>query len=355
MRKNRNFFWPLILIGTGALILLANLGVIEFISLYQLVNLWPLILIGVGINLMFGRQNEWLGLALGVTMVAVVVLFLVFAPQLDLPGFYSATDMQTDNFSELMGTTESYQLNVNSDIGHVTVTENSQNSNLVDVEMLYISDSNSHFEVSGTTQKEITVNLDNNEFWFNPMNWMNNDGTYINIDLNSSIPAGIQIDHSSGNIDLQLAKFELVNFTANLSSGTLDVTLPSGSYPILLDISSGNMYVDFSEGMVLDFDAEISTGGMTLDLSDELLGSMMLDMSTGTIKLNIPESLGVRIEGEISTGSVNFPSNFTKVFGNGNLTGEDGAWENEAYDPDGQNLVITFDISSGNLIIVIID
>ncbi len=353
MHRKRDYFWPLILIGVGVLILLANLNIVELDNLYKLVNLWPLLLIGAGINLMFRRQFEWLGLVLGVVLLAIIVVFLIYAPQIDMPTFMTPKNMKSESYSEVIGSAESYKLDLNTDVGHITLTGDASQGDLVDIEMQHRS--KSYFDVSGSDHKDITLNLKDKEIWFQPNNWFGREESFVNVALDPSLPAEIFIDHSSGNIDLLLEEFELLILDVELSSGNIDVALPAGSYPINLDISSGNMFVDFSTDMNLIFDAEISSGSMTLDLVEYLSGNIDLDISSGSITLNIPAGLGVQIEGEISSGSVSYPDNFEQVSGSVKTVGEDGVWENEAYDPSGQNLVITFDISSGKLTINTID
>ena len=135
------------LIGAGVLLLLTNMGVVESSSVYQLVNLWPLLLIGFGVNLLFGGQVKWLGLAIGLTMLALAALFLVYAPQMDMPEFMSTPDLVTDNYSEDLGDVESYKLNLDTSVGHITISDSPKTGNLVDVEMYHRSDST--FNISG--------------------------------------------------------------------------------------------------------------------------------------------------------------------------------------------------------------
>ena len=316
------------LIGAGVLLLLTNMGVVESTSVYQLVNLWPLLLIGFGVNLLFGRQVKWLGLVLGVTMLALAVLFLIFAPQMDLPGFISTPDLFTENYSEDLGDVESYKLNLDTSVGHITISDSPKAGNLVDVEMYHRSDST--FNISGNENKAINVKQNANDTWFMPFDWLSDEEVYINVELDSSFPADILVDHSSGTIDLMLEEFDLVNLDASLSSGNMNIYLPEGDYPTKFKISSGTM---------------------TLNLRDGITGMMELDISSGTIVLNIPTGLGVRIEGDISSGSVKTSSDFTQVSGDDKVVGEDGVWENDAYGSGADALLIVFDISSGNLYI----
>jgi hypothetical protein len=332
MYRNRSYFWPLMLIGAGVLLLLTNMGAVESSSVYQLVNLWPLLLIGFGVNLMFGSQVKWLGLALGVTMLALAALFLVYAPQLDMPEFMSTPDLVTENYSEDLGNVESYKLNLDTSVGHITLSDTPQAGNLVDVEMHHRSDSS--FKVTGDENKEILVKQESNDTWFTAFDWLSDEEVYINVELDSSYPANILVDHSSGTIDLMLEEFDLVNLDASLSSGNMNIYLPDGDYPTEFKVSSGKI---------------------TLNLSDGVTGLMDLDISSGTIVLNIPAGLGVRIEVEVSSGSVKTSSDFTQVSGDDKYVGEDGTWENDLYGSGAEDLLIIVDVSSGSLRINSVD
>jgi len=83
-RRYRSFFWPIVLIGVGAIWLLANLNIISVTSLNTLLNLWPLILIVIGLNLLFGHQTQWAGAIIGVLAIGAVIAFLVFGSALGI-------------------------------------------------------------------------------------------------------------------------------------------------------------------------------------------------------------------------------------------------------------------------------
>jgi len=170
-----------------------------------------------------------------------------------------------------------------------------------------------------------------------------------------SVPADIQVDHSSGNVNLLLSEFDLTNLDAKLSSGNMTVLLPSGDFPTKLKVSSGNMNVDLPEDSMANLEAKVSSGNITIDLGDGVYGELNLDISSGNIVLNVPSDLGVRVVGEISSGSANMPNSYDQVSGGDELVGEDGVWVSDNYDSAEQTLTILFDISSGNLRINTVD
>lgn len=360
MRNYKSYFWPILLIGAGVMLLLSNMGLIEMASLFQLLNLWPLILVGVGINLMFGRNNDWVGLAVSLTMITLAVLFLLYAPQLDLPGRYTSKDFVTENFSESVGQAESYKIDFDGLAGDVTVTDGASNGNLVMVEMYHNLEST--FDVSGTTHKNISIGLGTeNDFWTTPSNWFNfnnwedSKNTYVDMQLDSSIPADLRFEITSGNMELLLEEFELTNFNALQTSGTSNVYLPSGDYPSNFDTTSGIMNVTLSDDMDLDLDAEMTSGDMTFLFGDDNVGNAYFDMTSGDITLNLPEGLEVQVIVDSTSGSMRFSNEFIRVSGNEELVGEEGTWETDGYDSTENGLQIVIEMTSGDLRVNITD
>src|SRR5579871_2653863 len=85
MNRTRNLVLPLALIAIGALILLANLGVLSSQALQRLADLWPLLLIIVGLQLVLNHvlpRPQATGVGLGVTALIVIaaIAYAALAP-----------------------------------------------------------------------------------------------------------------------------------------------------------------------------------------------------------------------------------------------------------------------------------
>ena len=70
--RSPSFFWPLVLIGAGVLLLLSNLGFVSWESWNLVWRLWPLLLIGLGIELLVGRRST-----LGAIVSGALILCLI--------------------------------------------------------------------------------------------------------------------------------------------------------------------------------------------------------------------------------------------------------------------------------------
>ncbi len=56
-REHVNLFFPILLVGAGVILLMANLGMLTQDPFLFLVQFWPVFLIAGGIQLLFGRNG----------------------------------------------------------------------------------------------------------------------------------------------------------------------------------------------------------------------------------------------------------------------------------------------------------
>ena len=96
--EGRSLFWPILLIGVGVILLLANLGLVEPVNLIALFRMWPLLLIAAGAQILFGRSFPWVGTILSVGLAIGAIALILFAPQLNLT---PSTELITERFVEV--------------------------------------------------------------------------------------------------------------------------------------------------------------------------------------------------------------------------------------------------------------
>jgi hypothetical protein len=98
--RRRSLFWPFILIATGVVWLLLELGTIPVENLWALMYFWPFLLMAVGVGLVLG--SRWAGTRPIVSGLIVLglVLAIVFAPQL---GWNKAPAWSSFNWSDSGG------------------------------------------------------------------------------------------------------------------------------------------------------------------------------------------------------------------------------------------------------------
>ncbi len=75
--EQSDLFWPILMIGLGLAAAVSNLAGMSGLPFGRFFNLWPMLLIAAGIGLIFRNRSPWVGLTLGILIVAgfFVVMF----------------------------------------------------------------------------------------------------------------------------------------------------------------------------------------------------------------------------------------------------------------------------------------
>ncbi|MGD8456934.1 MAG: DUF5668 domain-containing protein [Anaerolineales bacterium] len=347
-RRMPNLFWPVLLIGVGVLLLLSNFDIIEGISFFHLWRLWPLILIALGVHVMFGHEHAWISNLLSLILVAAAIAFLVYAPSL---GFSTPGDeLITEQFSAPLDGAASANFKFNLDRGKLTIYPLKDTNKLVQVDVTRAEDSDEfHFQVSGTTNKSVDIDLDHMNIDFIFGGWIESKRVTVDVGINPDIPIDLDIDTGASGAVLDLVAFELESLEAYTGSGTIDLQAPSGDYPIVLDAGSGSLTIELTPNSDVDLEASVGSGRITLTLADENSGYVELDSGSGTITVNVPEEIGVEVSGSTGSGGVRLPSDFIRTEGE-DVPGpsDSGTWISPGFDSAANILYIDFSVGSGS-------
>lgn len=343
-RRPPNLFWPILLIGVGVLLLLANLNVIETINIAYLLQLWPLVLIALGIEVLFGRGNAWIGNILSAALVIAALAFLVYAPQLNL-GISPAGEYITESFSAEIEDATSANIHLDIDEGDLTVAALEDSGNLIEIEAFH--NQNANFRESGSRTKSINFNLDSfriSDF----TNLFDADRTEITAGLSSRIPLSLNIDTGSASTALNLEELQLLELSADTGSGRIQVWLPAGDFPVDLGTGSGSIEVTVPAGSVLDLTAGTGSGSIALVVGEDASGRIELDSGSGNLTLEVPEGTALQVSGETGSGNVSLPSGFIRTRGEDSLGGASGTWQSPNFDDAQIKLFVKFEVGSGN-------
>jgi hypothetical protein len=80
-----DLFWPVMMTGAGLLACLSYFGLLPAENLQRLWNLWPLLLIAAGVGILFRDRSRWIGLILGLAILAALLVVGLAGGQLGLP------------------------------------------------------------------------------------------------------------------------------------------------------------------------------------------------------------------------------------------------------------------------------
>jgi hypothetical protein len=319
---------------------------IEAVNMNVLWQMWPIFLVLIGINLLFGR-NRLIGSLLSALLAAVVIGFLIFAPQvLDI---LPEPDMVTESFSEALDDASSANITLDFDRGDLTVGALEDSRNLFEADVTH--NERADFRTSGSTQRSVRLELDEigpPTFGF----WLDEQRVNAQIGLANDLPLDLNVDIGGGNATLNLADLTLTQLEADSGSGKVEAFLPSGDYRVRMSAGSGSLTITTGEDAGLDLGAKVGSGRIILNVAEDNTGSITLDSGSGGITVYIPKGTPVKLAASTGSGSVTVPREFLRTRGGDDIVGEDGTWQTENYESASNGLLIEVEVGSGSVRIV---
>lgn len=195
----------------------------------------------------------------------------------------------------------------------------------------------------------------------------------FNISVNRLPALALDVTSSSGDVNLNLAQFNVNRFDVSTASGAVEASLPAGSglYVVNTVTASGDVTFTAADNAVIQFESiQTSSGNVTVNGGDggALVGTMVntssgtvtlnfgqhpitagfrVGTSSGNIVVNVPDGVAVRLEVvSNASGSVSVPAGMTQTQGEGDL----GVWQTANYSDEGPHIeVIVTSTASGDV------
>lgn len=334
-REGRPLFWPILLIGVGVVLLLANLGIIAPVNLVALIRLWPLLLIAAGVQILFGHSFPWAGTILSFILTGGAIAVLVFAPQLNLA---PSTDLITEEFVEGLDGASEASIRLDLDYGDANVVALNDSTNLLAATLTH--NGTASMSASGGEQRTVELRLDELP-GIGFFNFWEDLEVKADVGLSRNLPIDLVVDTGSGIGNFDLSQLQLTEVSMDNGSGSIDVQLPSGSYPISLDSGSGLVDVEVAQDAAIDLVVDVGSGRVNVILADGVYGAIAVDLGSGIVTLDVPDGVGVEIRGSVGSGSVSVPGGFDSVGNN--------RWQSDNFDEAEVQLSIQIDVGSGVL------
>ena len=307
-RKNhRSFFWPIMLISLGVLLLMSNLGIVAWSTWNMLWRFWPLILVAVGIDVLFGQRSAFgaiISAFLVLALIAVVAGAIFFADKLPiLNNLTSEASWQTSHVEHELDDYES---------ANVFIDWTSPPGSLY-----ALSDSDTLIDGDLTYQGELIFDVDSRG------------------------------DVADVNLDTRLIN----NWNITLFQGSPRAEWEIGLTPeipldLSLDTGSGRCDFDLSELMIDDLYLDSGSGSIHMALPEDQSFHFEMDSGSGSVQIDLPEDTGVRVDLDSGSGSFNPGNDYDLV--SGEKRG-DGTWESDNYDSAKYTIDIDIDQGSGSI------
>lgn len=267
-RRRGGLVGPVVMVALGLVLLLNNLGVLDWNIWAVLLRMWPVLLIAAGIDLLIGRRSTLGSLLALVLIVAVIGLGVWFAVE------------STDAFDarEVAEITQELEDAARAEIVlapaaaglHVEALEDDL---LLEGTVRLQSGERLEPELA-VGPEEIRYELRSEGFWFFPRVGWGDEAWTWDLALNGAIPIFLEVDSGVGETYLDLTGLEL-------------------------------------DGL----DVEMAVGEVTVELPPEGRFTGKIDGAIGEIILIVPEDVGLRLEGGVGLGNTEVPEGYERENG----------------------------------------
>jgi hypothetical protein len=259
-RRYPSLVWPILLITTGAIFLLSNLGLLE-VNFWELWRLWPVLLILAGLEIILGRRS-FLGnlivLILTIAVVAGVVIFLITAPDALAP---SGTGGVARIVEPLEGL-ELASLKVDFGAGQLDVGALIDSSSLIEGEMDLASEHRPTWEIDRKGDRADMVLA--YERGFEGWNWRGGDAWDLR--LSDEVGFSLDVDVGAGDATIDLTGLDVRDLNVNAGAGQTTVTLPEeGDFSATVDSGVGGLVLEIPATMAAR--VQVDRGLSALDVS----------------------------------------------------------------------------------------
>ncbi len=264
-RRVGSLVWPLVLVGLGVVLLLNNLGMLDWSVWEMILRLWPVLIIGFGLELLIGRRSVWGSLLAALLVVALLVgaIYLFRLPAAGAGG-------STESISQPLAGAERGEVEVEFGVGRLTVGAGAGVGQLVEGRVVLargqrlvsegrVADGVAHYRIGSE---------DSGTAWLGGGMGERREWT---LHLNSSIP--------------------------------LALTLHSGV---------GETRLDLSGLLVTDLEIDSGVGQVVAVLPAQGRVRVAVEAGVGEMVLRVPRSMAVRMQVDGGLGQVSVPSDFVR-------------------------------------------
>lgn len=253
---------PTILIGIGVILLLNNLGYLDW-SFWDVLNLWPILLVAAGLELLVGRRS-----LLGSFISALIVLGLL------------AGGVWFVSMSEITRTTAQV-IEIRESRGDITAARVTLSPAVAQINVAALNDSANFVE--GTA--------------------LHRPGERVTQSFTRGDPARLNVK-TSGSVGVATGPGRRYVWDFSFHPDvTLDLTIDAGMGDINLDLRALSLEsVNVNAGM----------GAVTVKLPETGNFDVEVDSGMGTVEIEVPPGMGVRLQTDTAIVGRNLPADYTR-------------------------------------------
>ena len=217
-KRQVNLVGPTLMIGIGAILLLNNLGVLDW-TVWDALRLWPILLIGAGLEVLLGRQSVW------GSLVAAVILIGLIAGGIWLTNTEGLRPVRGDlvDISYERNDADAAVISLEPTVGEITIGPLVDSTDLMagtiqvmgNGELVRTVSEGDPMEVTLTTQgsKRLgTIGMYQRSTW--------------QLGINSDVELDLEVDIGVGDVTLDVSDLTVDNAWLDFGIGRADTTLP---------------------------------------------------------------------------------------------------------------------------------
>jgi len=360
--RGRSFFWPVVLITVGVVLLLSNLGIFSGGSWRVLLRLWPLLLVLAGLDLLFSGRMPIVGTLLGLGLGAAIVLLLLLGGSGwveersnqwgPLQSLFAGVEIESRELVVPRDQTESLELTLDPGQFGARLHTDIGGNDLLAGTVFYARELAYDVWEDGA-ERAITIRDRSGNV---PGLWMSDMSAHRwDLGVNPEVPLALVVDGGSGPVELSLADASLERLVLDGGSGAAAVTLPprevelnadgaSGSLSLQvpaggrlsgsLDLGSGATTLQAAARSRLSLRLEAGSGSVRISLGDDAAAELdLVDAGSGAFALSLPRSAAVRVVvDEGGSGGLSLPRELRQISDGHDNDPDTGEWQTDGYE-----------------------
>jgi Domain of unknown function (DUF5668)/Cell wall-active antibiotics response 4TMS YvqF/N-terminal domain of toast_rack, DUF2154 len=244
-RRHGGVVGPVILIGAGIVILLANLGRLNWDVLGTLFRLWPVLLIAIGLDILIGRRSAIASVLIALLLLGVLGWVILAGGVAPVTG----TLLPSETVSLPLEGAARGEISISSGVGELRISPADEGANLIEGQVVLaqgeqaiVNHNRSNDTLSFSLRSQGTPSVwwpgfrDHSKIW--------------DLKLNPDVPLTLELNGGVGDVTVDLQRTKLTSLTAKGGIGNGTFTLPrQGRVSATINGGIGNLTVIIPAGM----------------------------------------------------------------------------------------------------------
>ncbi len=284
-KRSQNQTLAIVLIAIGVVIVLMNVGALNWFTTLRFLQLWPVVLIAVGVDIWTrGRYR---------LMVVLVALLATVGLYFSSGSFLGTTRATTEQIEQGLESASRASVTITSGVSELRVTGLNDSSKLIS--------GNIDLGAGERAVKRFNKNGDVATYELrseSPQGRMMNVRNHLwDLALTTRVPLDLTIETGVGRSTLDLRDVQLSNLVINTGVGETNLTLATGRYKADVSTGVGATTIRIPTGVAAKVELERGLGSVNVrgdfDKDEDVYTSPDYETSENRIDLNVQGGVGI--------------------------------------------------------------